>query len=288
MITFFLYQRRKTIILITLLVISLFLLMLSSENSFKNLKKFLWGGVVPFQKGADSFYSFTDNFWKSLNKFSEIKQELKDTIAKLQVLEDASIEIDELKRENERLRNIVTSQAEIKTETIAAEIIGRDPQNTYRAIIVNHGKKKGVKINMPVITYQNAIKGIVGKVVETTDSASKIMLLTDQGNFISAMFKDTRHIGICKGEGSKSDYLSMDYVTKEALINFGDFVITSGQGGIYPKGLVIGTVEVVSKKVIGPYLSEIKIKPIINFSKLETVYIIKKPASEDVFKLLKE
>lgn len=241
--------------------------------------------------GSQSFFSDVENsvgdFWYSIKKMRDIKKELQLSYEKIQLLEDASIELDELRKENKKLKTLLEYKDSIKFNTISATIVGKDPKNYFDTIIVDKGKKDGVEKNMPVIAYQNSESGVVGKTIEVGMNFSKILLLTDNDSYISALLQKSGYTGLIKGKGLKKHYVSFIYVEKNALVNFGDRIITSGQGGLYPKGINIGLVVDVDNSKSGFYYNEIKVLPIINFSKLEQVFIIQKHQSEELNKMMR-
>jgi len=244
--------------------------------------------ISPLQKVVNDISNASENFWNSIEELKKVKKELIRTREELERLKEASIEIEELKKENERLRYILENQKKINFKTVYAEIIARDPSNYYSSFMINKGKNYGIEINMPVITYQGNQKGVVGKIIEVAPNSSKVLPITGVGSFIGAMLMDLRYAGIIKGVGKTADYLVLEYINKEAPINFGDLVVTSGQGGIFPKGLKIGRIIGFKKVKYGMFYKEIKVKPIIDFSQLEDVYVILKSPDEKIIDFFRE
>ena len=174
------------------------------------------------------------------------------------------------------MRSRLDIKTKINYDTVYAEIIARDPSNYYSVFIINKGYNHDIERSMPVVTYQHGIKGVVGKVLETSKNSSKVLPITGVGSYIGAMLSTLRYTGLIQGQGPTDDYLLFNYVDKEAILNFGDLVVTSGQGGIYPRGLKIGKIVGFTKEKYGIFYKNIKVKPIINFSMLEDVYVILK------------
>ena len=287
MIRSFISLNKRYILLITYLLVSFFFMIVNSTSFLEKTKIFFFNMVSESQ----SFFSDVENsvgdFWYSIKKMRDIKKELQLSYEKIQLLEDASIEIDELRKENTKLKTLLEYKNSIKFDTFSATIVGKDPKNYFDTIIVDKGKKDGVEKNMPVIAYQNGESGVVGKTLEVGMNFSKILLLTDNDSYISALLQKSGYTGLIKGKGLKKHYVSFIYVEKNALVNFGDRVITSGQGGLYPKGINIGLVVDVDNSKSGFYYNEIKVLPIINFSKLEQVFIIQKHQSEELNKMMR-
>lgn len=149
--------------------------------------------------------------------------------------------------ENERLRKLLDFKKRLVYKSIAVEVIGRVPSTWTNTILINKGKKNGIKKHMAVCTAE----GLVGTVVETGPLTSKVMLITDINSRIAVILKDSRQTGLLVGTkegGCKVIYLGMD-----SDIRIGEKVSTSGLGGILPGEIAIGTVHKVENDVIGLY-----------------------------------
>ncbi len=263
------------------LLFSIAFIISRSEKVNINVKSFIGNIISPFHFIINSATKTVDDFWVSIDDLNNIRKELVQTKQLLEKLKGASIEIAELNRENEHLRSRLDIKTRMEYETVFAVIIAREPSNYYSIFIINKGSIHGIKRNMPVVTYQRGQKGIVGKILETSRKSSKVLPITGIGSYIGAMLSALRYTGLVKGQSHMEDYLLFDYVDKEAVLNFGDLVVASGQGGIYPRGLKIGKVVGFTKVKYGIFYKSIRVKPIINFSRLEDVYVIlKKPDLE--------
>lgn len=176
-------------------------------------------------------------------------------------------ESEELYLENARLRELVSFRQRSPYRVIAARVIARSPDNWSSAVIIDKGRLSRIKRDYTAITQL----GLVGKVIETTDSTSKILLINDPNLGVSAMVQRSRQEGLISG--SLGGSLVMKYLPKDADINISDVIITSGLGSIYSKGLVIGQVVEVGDEFSGLGRYAI-IKPAVNLSSLEEVMII--------------
>jgi rod shape-determining protein MreC len=282
MIWSFIAERKRYIFLIGYLLISFSLMIFSSSAAMQSIKSFFFNTTSYANGMARDLRSFGSNLWYSIRKMNELKKELQTSNEKISLLQDASREIENLRKENERLKELLAYKNQISFKTIPAEIIARDPKYYYNTIIVNKGSADGVLQNMPVIAYQNGQSGIVGKTIEIGMNSCKILLLTDRNSFISAILPGTGYTGLIRGNGTTEHFLNFMYVDRNAMISFGDNVISSGQGGIFPKGVAIGQVVSVNDAKYGFYYSDIKILPVIDFSRLDSVFIILKPESQEV------
>ena len=148
-------------------------------------------------------------------------------------------------------------------------MINKDISNYSKTIIINVGKNDGIKENMTVI----ADEGLVGYIVSVTDTTAKVQTIIDTASSVSATMSSTDESIICKGTLDSTKELKAMYIPTEYNIIQGDSIETSGLGGIYPKGIHIGTVKQVesTKNVTDRYAV---IEVAVNFDKLSTVLVI--------------
>jgi len=186
-------------------------------------------------------------------------------------------EIDALKMENdrnrermathERLRELLQFKNTMDWPAVAAQVIGRDPTGWFESVIIDKGRNSGLKINMPVV---NAA-GVVGHLVSVSPNYSKVLLLVDQNSAVDCLVQRSREKGIVKGLSPRN--CKMDYVLKTGDVTPGDLVVTSGLGGVYPKGLSVGEVLDV-KDNPGEFFKDIQVKPRVDFAKLEELLVL--------------
>ena len=288
MLNIFFYHNRKYLMLGLYLLISISFMISKSDKVNLNIKSYINTFISPLQVVINSLTKTVDNFWISIAELNYLRKELTITKHKLGKLKGDSIEISELKKENIHLRSILDIKTRIEYKTVYAEIIARDPSNYSSIFIINKGTQHGIKRNMPVVTYQQGIEGLAGKIIETSKQSSKILPITGIGSYVGSMLSELRHTGLIRGQGRVEEYLIFDYVDKEAILNFGDLVITSGQGGIFPKGLMIGKIIGFTKVKYGIFYKSIKVKPIINFSMLEDVYVILKSPDLEIINFIQD
>jgi len=169
--------------------------------------------------------------------------------------------------ENSRLRRMLNFDLQIPYELIPAEVIGIKPRQASQSLMVNAGASKGIDRNMPVVCAD----GIVGKTIEVTENQALVQLLIDHNCRVSAINQRTRAMGIIRWTGGK--YFSMGDVPIESDVALGDSVVSSGLGGIFPAGLIVGVVEQVSHPE-GSLFKDISVKPNVDFSSIEEVFIV--------------
>ena len=133
------------------------------------------------------------------------------------------------------------------------------------------GEKDGIKPNMTVISE----KGLVGYVISTTNSTAKVQTIIDTASTVSTTLSSSKDNLICKGTLEETGVLRASYIPTTAILVPGDKIETSGMGGIYPKGILVGTVKKVmaTKNIVDRYAI---IEPAVDFNKVDTVLVIVK------------
>jgi rod shape-determining protein MreC len=177
------------------------------------------------------------------------------------------IRSEELSKENERLKKMLSFKQKIPFTTTAARVVGRDSSNWISALIIDKGKKDGLEKDMPVI---NEV-GLVGKIVEVGNATSKMLLINDPDLKVAGLIQESREEGIVSGTLNGKCKMYFLALTSEAVIN--NTVVTSGLGGIFPKGLLIGKIIDVYEDPSG-LTKECLIEPAAKLSRLEEVLVI--------------
>lgn len=169
--------------------------------------------------------------------------------------------------ENARLKNLLAFKQKTAFKVIAAKVIARSPDNWSSAVIIDKGAYSGIRTKLAVVTYS----GLVGRVIETSNYTSKIMLINDASFAVSGLVQRSRQEGLVSG--TLGGTLIMRYLSLDSDIKVGDIIITSGLTENYPKGLLIGSVIAIGEEFSGLSRYAI-IRPTVNLSNLEEVLII--------------
>jgi len=172
---------------------------------------------------------------------------------------------------NVRLSQLLDLKQNFDEPVLAAHVIGRDPALWFKTMTIDKGISAGVKKGMPVVT----VEGVVGQVINVSPRYAKVLLATDPNSAIDAIIQSNRALGIIKGDGQG---YRLDYVLKDSAVVKGDLIITSGMGGVFPKGLLIGQVVDVGNDKRGMFHT-ITVRPAVDFRELEYVTIILKASS---------
>lgn len=195
---------------------------------------------------------------------SEENEKLKQEIGKLIRQNN---ELREELRQKARLGDLMEYQEERQLKSVVATVIGRDATQWARVVFINKGTQDGIKENLAVVTN----RGVVGHVIQAGLNTSKVMLIVDGRSSVDTLFSYDRISGIVVGTGM--EFCEMKYVPITAEVNVGDQIVSSGLGGVYPKGLVVGTVISITKATQGLF-QEITIAPSADFGRLEEVLVL--------------
>ena len=181
--------------------------------------------------------------------------------------------LSEAGRENLRLRELLHFKEQFNHRTVGARVISRDTSNWWKSVQIDRGAQDGVRENMAVVNAD----GLVGKVVSATANEARVLLLVDPNCKASAMLQSGREHGVVSGAEdafAREPRCIMTYVDRNAQIKSGEAVVTSGLGGVFPKGVVIGTVTRVRLNPETGMYQDVEIKPAVDFHKLEEVLVI--------------
>jgi len=262
-------------VFISLVLISTFLLIFSSRDLVQDLKSSglsIFSGIRGTIHELSSFFSRTVLSVKELSTLRREHAELLGLVERFQELERSSAEI---YQENIRLRDQLGFAQATRYRRIPAQISGRDPSNLFSAIVINKGSLNGVSNEMAVVAWQNGVQALVGKVIHTGALEALVMPVFDLNSQVASRFSVSRFEGIVEGQGNPQAPLLMRFVPRRARdeINIGDIIISSGMGGVYPTDINIGRVSAINIPEFETTL-EIEIIPMIDFSRLEYVFVI--------------
>lgn len=176
------------------------------------------------------------------------------------------LQSDEIRMENERLRLLLGFKEAQEFATLPARVIAEDASSWFRTVMIDKGSEQGVLEGMPVVVAE----GVVGRVVRSSPYFARVLLITDASSAVASLLQDNRARGVCRGRGEQ---LVFDFVLRQEEVGVGDRVVTSGMGGVFPKGLVVGLVKSVDRKEFGLFQA-IEVSPAVDFSHLEEVLVL--------------
>lgn len=264
-------KHRSFSLLIFFLLISFFLISFQGFQG-KRTNSLLRSTITLFSsihKLAVTVIRGTSYIWSDYVALVGVRQENKELKRQIEYLRNLNNQYVEAVQSNKRLRKLLDFRKEIEDTTLSAQIIGKDSTNWCRSILLDKGSRDGVAVNMPIVTYS----GIVGRVQEVTNHTAKVLLVNDINSSVAVLIQRNRVEGIIAGSGK--DYCIIKYVGKDLDIKKGDRVITSGIGGVFPKGLIVGIVSKVQKNNYDLF-QYVEVVPETKISALEEVFIVKR------------
>lgn len=265
------FSKKTFVIFITaLLIVSISLTVSPKENPniFERALNMFFlpiQSVVKFPyekiKGSINFFVEMKGYANENERLSEENTELKEKVRQLEI---AGIE-------NENLRDMLNLTKKYDaSNAVVAEIISVDT-TWFEVITVNKGKNDGIKANMTVLTPS----GLVGKVTKVFDFSSQVTTILDSSNAVSASLTKTGDLVTTIGDMGLANekILKLKYVPSDITLLEGDVIETSGMGGIYPKGIYIGTIKKVEEDEESKKRYAL-VEPGVEFSKMREVLII--------------
>ncbi|HID87984.1 MAG TPA: rod shape-determining protein MreC [Anaerolineae bacterium] len=228
--------------------------------------------MVPLQQGLSRFgnrVAGTIETVRQLDTLQRENRELRELVDQLMI---ENVRLSEAAAENEILRQQLNFKRknpslDIRSADVIGRVIGRDPSNILRVLIIDVGARDGVAPGMPVVTA----RGLVGHITEVSDRSARVLLITDASSSVNALVQRSRATGVVRGQIGGN--LVMRYIAQGEDVQVGDIVLTSGLGGNYPKRLVIGQITAVRQRDIDLF-QEAEVRPTVNFGGLEVVMVI--------------
>ena len=271
----FLSRRRNGTTFVALVAVSIALILGSSGVRLELPKTVGLGLFATFQRGITATVRWVRSTFDSIGELRRAKEELEVLRERLQQAERLSRDIVRLRRENEQLREIVRLAERTEYRNFPARVIGKQPGNTSSQLILDKGSRDGVRRLMPVVAQQKGTTGLVGKVVTVSARTCAVLPITGRTSFVAARLEASRYDGLLSGQGEASELLLLTHVSTLAVkeIAYGDVVVTSGLGQLFPAEIQIGRVRTIRAMPQASSL-EVEVEPFIDISKLEQVLIV--------------
>ncbi|PLX86731.1 MAG: rod shape-determining protein MreC [Desulfuromonas sp.] len=222
--------------------------------------------TTPLQRGVDGFVKEVGQLWMNYLWLIDTRQEnlrLRDEMAQLRARLSAEKEIS---LENQRLRRLLDFSEDFHHTVLPARVIAEDISSWARTIVLNKGTAAGLREGLPVV----AAEGVVGRIIKVAPNSARVLLITDASSAVAALVQRTRTRGVARGAG---DHLSLDYASRQAALKLDDLLITSGMGGVFPKGLVVGRIGLIEQGRFGLF-QRVDLIPAADFSRLEEVLVL--------------
>ena len=236
------WRNRPLIITIVLILILILLLFLTSGRAADGATSVIGRLIAPVQDGMYSAGEEISSFFQRVFASGDLAEENAQLREEIASLEGQLRDYNEVVAENQRLSELLNMRDTVSDyEVVTAKVIGKTPGQWFTEFTINVGSDDGIEKDMIVLTAD----GLMGRVVSVTNTYSRVSSFLDETSGVPCLIERTRDNGMVMATGNEDneeEMLQVSYLRMDADVVPGDTVITSGVGGIFPKGYVIGTV----------------------------------------------
>lgn len=270
---------------LVLLVLSILLLALHETRILSPVENSLQVIVAPLQREAARLVRGVGNLFDTVREVHLLRARVEALQQEVDTLRVENVRLQEFEAEAVQLRALLGFTAENPTWVFlgadvvgrsaclnapCGDVVGQEPNPYLRYVSVNAGREEGVEAGMPVATVTGGAV-LLGCVAEVGLHTSKVQLLNDPGSGVAAILQQSRATGLVVGQPDGS--LRMLYIPQEDQVQVGDIVLTSGLGGAFPRGLVIGQVAAVQQQDLALF-QEAVVQPAVDYRRVELVLVI--------------
>ncbi len=244
------------------------LIALSVTGILAPLQGLLAAPLQVVQGAINSIVQRGNTLAEDLLEIQTLQQRNRDLERQLAAFQAELVDLREIAQDYDRLAALVNyTRSREGEEYVVADVIARDISGFRRVIYLNRGARDGLTNGMPVITE----RGLVGRIIGVSATASQVLLVLDTTSAVSARLQTSRAEGSVQGQ--LTDTLLMTFIDLNATVQEGDTVITSGMGGNFPAGIIIGQVTSVARSEFELF-QEAEVRSLNNFERLEQVLVI--------------
>ncbi len=269
---FFQSRGFKSIAVIVCLLLVVSLLFGTIGKRLSPQSDFLGAIMVPFQKVGNAISNGVDGLFTAVGRLDTLETENNRLREEIRTYREQLVDFDEYKRENEFYKQFLEMKEQNSDYTFQpATVTARDGADVCASFTIDAGSRDGVALHDPVITKD----GLVGYISQLGSTMSTVITVIDPSLHVGALVSRTKEAGVVKGstELLSLGYCSLSYLSGNSAVTNGDYVVTSGAGGVFPKGLIIGTVEEVKKEQANVSLYAV-VKPVVDVKEITQVMVI--------------
>ena len=264
------------IIMVVIVFIAIFSYTIKEDRNLNKFESFIKDGVTSVEKIIFYPFKFLINNVKDYKELKDIRKKYQGLLPEIERIDSLNAENIELRKQLTKLKEELDIDYTINDyEFLNATVISRNINHWYNTITIDKGTYNGVSNDMVVVNS----KGLIGKVINTTTFTSDVRLVTtsDTNNKISVTISNgkTSVNGLIREYNYKDNYLLVEGVSNTEKIGTGYYVYTSGLGGVFPSGILIGMVENITTDEYG-LTKIIYVSPAVNFSDINYVAILKR------------
>ncbi len=223
--------------------------------------------AAPLQRLMSSPVEFLGDTWTRYVALVDLRDENEALKARVAALEEENLQFREAIVASGHLQRIVQMREGFEVELLPAQVVGQDVSSFFRSVLLDRGRGQRVLSGMPVVSDG----GLVGVVTATSPNAARAMMLLDRRSAVDAIVQRSRARGIVRGTGTGE--VEFSFVVRGDDVQPGDIVITSGVGGVYPKGIRIGTVTEVEAEP-DQLVHRAEVRTSVDFGRVEQVFVM--------------
>lgn len=270
---FFQFDLKK--VFIGLAILSLPFVLTNLEGSLKALGAPFVGTAHVFQSGLNWISSGVQSTASEYVNLISVKNTNRTLLKEVSRLRMEKVAYEEVKLENERLRNMLSFKEKSSIALRPALVVSQDAISDSNSLTINRGSKHFIKRNMGVL----GLEGVTGFINETSKNSSEVIMITDRFAAIEGLVQRSRAKGIVEGNGG--DLLEMRHIDQDIDIQIGDLVVTSGESNMFPKGLPIGIVEEIVEDSAG-IIKTAFVRPRSVLNDSEELFVVIKTNNENL------
>jgi len=263
------WTRRRSIMLLLILALSLLLFGLYQGGQLAPAESMVLQLLSPVQAWLSEGVAVGQSVLETIAELGSLRQRIAALEAERDALQAENVRLREIEGEYVLLREqLGYQQAHPQLDLLPAEVVGHAPTNLLRFLIINKGSQDGTRAEMTVVTP----RGLVGRISTVGPNWARVLLITDVSSSVNAMVQRSRTTGVVQGQvGGR---LVMRYIPQGESVQVGDLILTSGLGGNFPKGVLIGRVTEVRQKDVEMF-QEAEVQSAVNFNRLEQVLVVR-------------
>ena len=263
-------MNRSSIIALLIFAAILGYFLTFGPESTRKLQAGFYQVISPFLSSGSSLEKQITGMRSGLQSLEELERNNNSLQVENRSLKATNQALRDVEHEVNRLRTALNYRERSVFKLVPAEIVTRDASSWWRTVTINRGRQDRIETDMAVVTEE----GLVGKTTTVADTISVVLLVSDENCRVAATVEGTREQGIVVGErvaGAQTPVLDLNFLSKQANLSPGQRVYTSGVGGVFPSGLLVGLVKDFKVRELD---SQAHLSPAVDLSKLEDVFVV--------------
>src|SRR5205814_1447889 len=239
-------------------------------NTTQKFKAGVYQLLAPFLTSGSGLKKQITSVRSGLKSLDQLEHENSALQVENRELRATNQSLRDVEHEVNRLRHALNYRERSVFKLIAAEIVARDSSTWWRTVTINRGRRDGIETDMPVVTDE----GLIGKTTSVSDVISVVLLVSDENCRVAASVEGSREQGIVSGQRvttGLTPLMDLNFLSKQADLKPGQKVYTSGVGGVFPSGLLIGVVKSYRVRELD---GQAQLTSAVDLSHLEDVFVV--------------